>query len=201
MPRYETNNQLETIVPGLQSVIFPGAPRGWVIPGDPGIPSTIAPTRCRNVGPRFGFAYCQGPEMRSTALALKRAYDAMPAPKLVFAIGSCACGGGVWFGQLLCPWSRREGRPCELLHTGLPSTSGSDHLWCGRRTRTCRQENRSRRVQADGIPNSPVLPTGPATRWQHGSLREARKSLKHTVAIPFATIEPAGSSRFLQPLI
>jgi membrane-bound hydrogenase subunit mbhJ len=28
---------------------------------------------------------------------LKRAYDAMPAPKLVFAIGSCACGGGVWF--------------------------------------------------------------------------------------------------------
>jgi len=24
---YETNNQLETIVPGLQSVVFPGAPR------------------------------------------------------------------------------------------------------------------------------------------------------------------------------
>ena len=40
---------------------------------------------------------CQGPAMRSTAAALKRAYDAMPAPKLVFAIGSCACGGGVWF--------------------------------------------------------------------------------------------------------
>ena len=40
---------------------------------------------------------CQGPAMRSTAKALKRAYDAMPAPKLVFAIGSCACGGGCWF--------------------------------------------------------------------------------------------------------
>lgn len=39
---------------------------------------------------------CQGPAMRSTGQALKRAYDAMPAPKL-FAIGSCACGGGVWF--------------------------------------------------------------------------------------------------------
>jgi Ni,Fe-hydrogenase III small subunit len=39
---------------------------------------------------------CQGPAMRSTAKALKRAYDAMPAPKLVFAIGSCACGGGLW---------------------------------------------------------------------------------------------------------
>jgi len=42
--------------------------------------------------------------MPSTALpsagrtgARQRAYDAMPAPKLVFAIGSCACGGGVWF--------------------------------------------------------------------------------------------------------
>jgi len=57
MPWYETNNQLETIVPGLQSVVFPGAPRGWVIPGDPGIPSTVAPTRYRNFGPRIGFAY------------------------------------------------------------------------------------------------------------------------------------------------
>jgi Ni,Fe-hydrogenase III small subunit len=35
--------------------------------------------------------------MRSTARALQRAYEAMPAPKLVFAIGSCACGGGIWF--------------------------------------------------------------------------------------------------------
>ena len=40
---------------------------------------------------------CQGPAMRSTAKALRRAYEAMPAPKLVFAIGSCACGGGIWF--------------------------------------------------------------------------------------------------------
>jgi membrane-bound hydrogenase subunit mbhJ len=34
--------------------------------------------------------------MRSTAKALQRAYEAMPAPKLVFAIGGCACGGGIW---------------------------------------------------------------------------------------------------------
>jgi Ni,Fe-hydrogenase III small subunit len=39
---------------------------------------------------------CQGPAGRSTAKALKRAYEAMPDPKLVFAIGSCACGGGIW---------------------------------------------------------------------------------------------------------
>ncbi len=40
---------------------------------------------------------CQGPASRATAKALKRAYEAMPAPKLVFAIGSCACGGGIWY--------------------------------------------------------------------------------------------------------
>ena len=40
---------------------------------------------------------CQGPAMRTTGKALQRAYEAMPNPKLVFAIGSCACGGGIWF--------------------------------------------------------------------------------------------------------
>ena len=40
---------------------------------------------------------CQGPASRPTAKALRRVYDCMPAPKLVFAIGSCACGGGVWY--------------------------------------------------------------------------------------------------------
>ena len=39
---------------------------------------------------------CQGPAMRATARALRCAYEAMPAPKLVFAIGGCACGGGIW---------------------------------------------------------------------------------------------------------
>jgi Ni,Fe-hydrogenase III small subunit len=39
---------------------------------------------------------CQGPALRSTAPALRRAYEAMPSPKWVFAIGSCACSGGIW---------------------------------------------------------------------------------------------------------
>jgi hypothetical protein len=56
-PWSEQHNQLETIVPGLQSKVFPGSPTGWVFPGDPGIPSTLAPTRYNNFGPRFGLAY------------------------------------------------------------------------------------------------------------------------------------------------
>jgi hypothetical protein len=57
MPWYDTQGKIETIVPGLQSTQFPTAPTGWVVPGDPGIPSTLAPTRYNNFAPRLGMAY------------------------------------------------------------------------------------------------------------------------------------------------
>ncbi|HEY0161755.1 MAG TPA: TonB-dependent receptor [Edaphobacter sp.] len=56
-PWYDTQNKIETIVPGLQSVVFPGAPKGWVFPGDPGIPRTLAPIKWNKFAPRFGFSY------------------------------------------------------------------------------------------------------------------------------------------------
>jgi Ni,Fe-hydrogenase III small subunit len=40
---------------------------------------------------------CCGPVTRQVVPALKRLYEAVPEPKLVLAIGSCAVGGGVWF--------------------------------------------------------------------------------------------------------
>jgi len=61
-PWSEKHNQIETIVPGLQSVVFPGAPKGWVFPGDPGIPRTLAPVRYNNFGPRLGLAYSPNAE-------------------------------------------------------------------------------------------------------------------------------------------
>jgi hypothetical protein len=63
MPWYDTQNKIQTIVPGVQSTVFPGAPKGWLVPGDPGlpgggpIPSTLAPTTWRNFAPRLGFAW------------------------------------------------------------------------------------------------------------------------------------------------
>ncbi len=56
-PWSEQHNQLETLVPGKQSATFPGSPTGWVFAGDPGIPSTLAPTRYNNFAPRIGLAY------------------------------------------------------------------------------------------------------------------------------------------------
>jgi hypothetical protein len=61
-PWSEKNGQLETLVPGLDSTRFPGSPTGWVFPGDPGIPSTLAPTRYNNFAPRIGLAYSPSSE-------------------------------------------------------------------------------------------------------------------------------------------
>ena len=59
-PWYDTQDKIETIVPGLQSTQFPTAPKGWVVPGDPGIPRTLAPTRYDNIAPRVGVAWSPG---------------------------------------------------------------------------------------------------------------------------------------------
>ena len=56
-PWSEKNHQLQTYIPGEQSVLFPGAPLGFVVAGDPGVPQTIAPTSYKNFAPRLGLAY------------------------------------------------------------------------------------------------------------------------------------------------
>jgi hypothetical protein len=53
-------NQTTALVAGRQSVTFPGAPLGYLVPGDPGIPPTIAPTRLNDFSPRLGLAYSPG---------------------------------------------------------------------------------------------------------------------------------------------
>ncbi|MGD1022795.1 MAG: TonB-dependent receptor [Candidatus Sulfotelmatobacter sp.] len=57
MPFWEKYDNIQTIIPGRQSVLFPGLPGDLVVPGDPGIPSTISPSKPDNFAPRIGFAY------------------------------------------------------------------------------------------------------------------------------------------------
>ena len=59
-PWHEKYNQLQTFVLGEQSKVYPNAPQGIVFPGDPGIPSTLAPTKWDNFAPRFGISYSPG---------------------------------------------------------------------------------------------------------------------------------------------
>jgi hypothetical protein len=56
-PWREKYNQLQTLVLGEQSRVYPGAPNGLVFPGDPGIPATLAPAKHTNFAPRIGLAY------------------------------------------------------------------------------------------------------------------------------------------------
>ena len=42
-PWYEAQGQLETLVPGLQSKLFPGSPTGWVFPAIPASPRASRP--------------------------------------------------------------------------------------------------------------------------------------------------------------
>jgi hypothetical protein len=57
MPFWEKYNEVQTIIPGRQSVLYPGLPTDLVVPGDPGIPSTISPSKPDNFAPRIGLAY------------------------------------------------------------------------------------------------------------------------------------------------
>lgn len=56
-PNTEVRNRLTTFVPGQQSQVYPDAPRGILVPGDPGIPDGIAATEYKALMPRVGFAY------------------------------------------------------------------------------------------------------------------------------------------------
>jgi hypothetical protein len=49
--------RLTTPVPGVQSTKFPDSPMGNLVPGDPGVPSTISPTKYNDFAPRIGIAY------------------------------------------------------------------------------------------------------------------------------------------------
>src|SRR5262249_7306569 len=56
-PWKEKFNQIQTAVLGQQSVVYPGAPKGLVFPGDPGVPDTLAPARYMNFAPRIGVGW------------------------------------------------------------------------------------------------------------------------------------------------
>ena len=102
---------------------------------------------------------CQGPALRSTAQALRRAYDAMPAPKVVIAIGSCAAGGGDPVRQLRGHGRRGEGAPGRLLRPRLPTPPRGDPA---RRGRGARHPGQGSRAQAAARPARLPLPAIPA---------------------------------------
>lgn len=104
MPWTEEHDQTGTLIPGEQSLVFPGAPTGLVFPGDPGVPSTIAPTRTNNFSPRLGLAYSPswkkgflkkltgGPGNSSVRAGYGRFFTAIEGQALAFQTGNAPYG-------------------------------------------------------------------------------------------------------------
>jgi Ni,Fe-hydrogenase III small subunit len=63
-----------------------------------------------------------GPVARNMAIAVRRAYDATPEPRLVVAVGDCSCDGGV-FGESYASCGRVANViPVDVLIPGCPPT-------------------------------------------------------------------------------
>jgi Ni,Fe-hydrogenase III small subunit len=63
-----------------------------------------------------------GPVAKNMEVALKRAYDATPAPKLVVAVGDCGCTGGL-FGESYASCGRVSNViPVDVAVPGCPPT-------------------------------------------------------------------------------
>ena len=63
-----------------------------------------------------------GPVSRHMEVALKRTYDATPEPKLVVAIGDCACDGGI-FGESYATCGKISNViPVDVVVSGCPPT-------------------------------------------------------------------------------
>jgi carboxypeptidase family protein/TonB-dependent receptor-like protein len=56
-PKYDTEGRTFSVIPGLQSTVFPGAPEGLVFPGDKGAPNGVNFPVTNNWAPRVGFAW------------------------------------------------------------------------------------------------------------------------------------------------
>ncbi len=61
-----------------------------------------------------------GPVSRNMEVALKRTYDATPAPKLVVAVGECGCNGGIFGESYACVGAVSKVIPVDVTIPGCP---------------------------------------------------------------------------------
>lgn len=61
-----------------------------------------------------------GPVTRQMLDPLKIAYEAMPTPKRVLAVGACAASGGVFGPSVMCAAGAAEAVPVDLVVPGCP---------------------------------------------------------------------------------
>jgi Ni,Fe-hydrogenase III small subunit len=73
--------------------------------------------------PRFAdMLLVTGPVTRNMEIALKRTYNATPAPKLVVAVGDCGCNGGIFGTSYASLGGIHEVIPVDAVISGCPPT-------------------------------------------------------------------------------
>ena len=103
-PWSERHEQSAELIPGQTSEKFPGAPTGLVFAGDPGVPSTLAPTPLNDFSPRLGVAWSPSPagglfrrifghqDQSSIRGGFGRYFTAIEGATLAFATGDAPWG-------------------------------------------------------------------------------------------------------------
>ncbi len=61
-----------------------------------------------------------GPVSRNMELALRKTYEATPAPRLVVAVGACGCGGGIFGENYACLGGVDKVIPVDVYIPGCP---------------------------------------------------------------------------------
>ena len=110
-----------------------------------------------------------GPVTKSMELALKKTWDAVPAPKIVIAVGACAIAGGPFVGHAAGAQRRGLRRAGGPLHPRLPAPPADD-------------------------PRRPAAPARPARPRARGGVSSVTPRLTHPSRTPSgrATGLPAG---------
>jgi Carboxypeptidase regulatory-like domain/TonB-dependent Receptor Plug Domain len=78
LPPIDLNNSLTAFVPGAQSVVAPGAPRGLLFPGDPGILQSVFKQNWKDFAPRVGFAWNVGGNQKTVVRAAYGIFYSFP---------------------------------------------------------------------------------------------------------------------------
>ncbi|MEO6910363.1 MAG: TonB-dependent receptor [Edaphobacter sp.] len=105
MPWYDVYSQLNTFIPGVQSKLFPLAPLGYLVPGDPGVPKTISPTYWGKFAPRLGIAY--SPDSTSGLLGKIFGGPGMSSIRAAFGIYYLGAADSGNFGVIgSAPWGQ-----------------------------------------------------------------------------------------------
>ena len=61
-----------------------------------------------------------GPVCRNMEMPLIKTYEAMPSPRMVIAMGACACSGGIFQDSLFCKRGVGEVIPVDVYIPGCP---------------------------------------------------------------------------------